>query len=180
LGDLQREAETAQNSYFALRVATVLSIVRFKANKHAAAFDSFDHVLSTAAIAGVYSTILDEGRDAGPLLVAFHERARRTDGSPWLVPHVDKLMAGWQSRYGSQTPQMARSASAALLSDREGEILKLITGGRSNKEIARTLAITPETVKSHMKRIFAKLEVKTRAQAVSRAQSLGFAFLIDD
>jgi LuxR family maltose regulon positive regulatory protein len=96
------------------------------------------------------------------------------------MPHVDKLMAGWQSRYGSQTSQMARPASAALLSNREGEVLKLITAGHSNKEIARTLAITPETVKSHVKHIFAKLEVKTRTQAVSRAQSLGFAFLIDD
>jgi LuxR family transcriptional regulator, maltose regulon positive regulatory protein len=45
----------------------------------------------------------------------------------------------------------------------------------SNKEIARDLAIAPETVKSHVKNIFAKLNVEKRAQAVSRAQSLGLA-----
>jgi LuxR family maltose regulon positive regulatory protein len=43
----------------------------------------------------------------------------------------------------------------------------------SNKEIARDLAISPETVKSHVKNLFAKLAVQWRAQAVSRAQSLG-------
>jgi len=51
--------------------------------------------------------------------------------------------------------------------------LALIAQGLSNKEIARTLAVTPETIKSHVKHIFAKLNVEKRAQAVSRAQSLG-------
>jgi LuxR family maltose regulon positive regulatory protein len=47
--------------------------------------------------------------------------------------------------------------------------------GLSNKEIARDLAIAPETVKSHIKNIFAKLNVERRAQAVTRAQILGLA-----
>jgi LuxR family maltose regulon positive regulatory protein len=51
----------------------------------------------------------------------------------------------------------------------------LIAEGLSNKEIARNLAITPETVKSHVKHIFIKLNVEKRAQAVSRAQILGLA-----
>jgi LuxR family transcriptional regulator, maltose regulon positive regulatory protein len=51
----------------------------------------------------------------------------------------------------------------------------LIGEGLSNKEIARNLAITPETVKSHVKHIFTKLNVDNRAQAVSRAQILGLA-----
>jgi LuxR family transcriptional regulator, maltose regulon positive regulatory protein len=70
---------------------------------------------------------------------------------------------------------VARSALSELLSNREGEILKLITRGLSNKEIAQTLAIAPETVKTHVKHIFVKLGVEKRTQAVSRAQSLGFA-----
>ena len=67
------------------------------------------------------------------------------------------------------------SAIAESLSAREGDILKLIGEGLSNKEIARSLAIAPETVKSHVKYIFTKLNVERRAQAVSRAQSLGLA-----
>jgi LuxR family maltose regulon positive regulatory protein len=178
LNELQREAEAAQNHYFALRVATVLSIVQFKANKSAEAFHSFGRVLNTAVLAGVYSTILDEGREVGPLLMAFQKRAEETSRSRELMPYLTKLVAGWQSRYGSQTPQVARSALSESLSNREGEILKLIIRGLSNKEIAQTLAIAPETVKTHVKHIFVKLGVEKRTQAVSRAQSLGFAALV--
>jgi DNA-binding CsgD family transcriptional regulator len=62
---------------------------------------------------------------------------------------------------------------AAMLSPREQSILELIGRGRSNKEIARALRITPETVKSHVKNMFAKLGVERRAQAVYRAKSFG-------
>jgi LuxR family maltose regulon positive regulatory protein len=49
----------------------------------------------------------------------------------------------------------------------------MIGQGLSNKGIARTLEISPETVKSHVKRIFSKLAVSTITAAVSRAGSLG-------
>jgi LuxR family maltose regulon positive regulatory protein len=49
----------------------------------------------------------------------------------------------------------------------------MISQGFSNKRVARTLEISPETVKSHVKRIFSKLAVGTRSEAVSRAGSLG-------
>jgi DNA-binding CsgD family transcriptional regulator len=65
------------------------------------------------------------------------------------------------------------SAISDPLSVREGDILDLIAQGRSNKEIARSLCIAPETVKTHVKHIFIKLNVEKRAQAVSRAHSLG-------
>ena len=45
--------------------------------------------------------------------------------------------------------------------------------GLSNKRIAQELQITPETVKSHVKGIFIKLAVQTRAHAVSTAGALG-------
>jgi len=64
-------------------------------------------------------------------------------------------------------------AERERLSSRERGIVELIAQGQSNKEIARTLGITPETVKSHIKSVFTKLEVDKRAQAVSRAQALG-------
>jgi len=55
------------------------------------------------------------------------------------------------------------------------EVLAVLSDGLSNKEIARDLAIAPETVKSHVKHLFIKLNVERRAQAVSRAQILGLA-----
>jgi LuxR family transcriptional regulator, maltose regulon positive regulatory protein len=59
------------------------------------------------------------------------------------------------------------------LSRRETGILELITHGMSNKRIALSLGIAPETVKTHAKSIFAKLESRTRAQAVARAEAIG-------
>ncbi len=67
--------------------------------------------------------------------------------------------------------------SAALgakqpITSREREILLKMSQGQSNKEIAKDLGIGPETVKSHAKRIFAKLGVATRIEAVSCANDL--------
>jgi LuxR family transcriptional regulator, maltose regulon positive regulatory protein len=91
------------------------------------------------------------------------------------MSYISKLNEAWSSRYQSEPQQTPTSAIAESLSAREGDILKLIAEGLSNKEIARNLAITPETVKSHVKNIFTKLNVEKRAQAVSRAQILGLA-----
>jgi LuxR family maltose regulon positive regulatory protein len=54
------------------------------------------------------------------------------------------------------------------LSERE-QILQLIADGQMNKEIARSLTISTETVKWHIKNIYAKLKVNSRTQAMSRA-----------
>jgi len=63
--------------------------------------------------------------------------------------------------------------SGVSLSTRERTIVLLMGHGLTNKMIARQLSIAPETVKSHAKRIFWKLMVQTRAQAVYRASELG-------
>jgi ATP/maltotriose-dependent transcriptional regulator MalT len=63
--------------------------------------------------------------------------------------------------------------SGVRLSARERTIVLLMGHGLSNKGIARQLSIAPETVKSHAKRIFWKLTVQSRAQAVYRASELG-------
>ena len=72
----------------------------------------------------------------------------------------------------AEEPKPARNADS--LSARERDVLTHLCRGLSNKHIALSLAIAPETVKAHIKRIFVKLEVCTRAQAVFRANSLGF------
>ncbi len=64
--------------------------------------------------------------------------------------------------------------SGPRLSARERAIVLLMGHGLTNKMIARQLGIAPETVKSHAKRIFWKLTVQTRAQAVYQASALGF------
>jgi DNA-binding CsgD family transcriptional regulator len=59
------------------------------------------------------------------------------------------------------------------LSRRQAGILQMIARGMSNKCIARSLGITPETVKTHVKSILSKLEARTRAQAVAHAEANG-------
>jgi DNA-binding CsgD family transcriptional regulator len=58
------------------------------------------------------------------------------------------------------------------LSARECEILEALAAGLSNKEIARRLGISPNTVKTHVGRVYAKLEVQRRVQAVEKARLL--------
>jgi LuxR family maltose regulon positive regulatory protein len=59
------------------------------------------------------------------------------------------------------------------LSERELEVLRLIAQGLSNQEIARSLFVALSTVKGHNLRIFAKLQAKSRTEAVARARELG-------
>lgn len=56
------------------------------------------------------------------------------------------------------------------LTEREREVLELLAEGKTNKEIAEVLVITTNTVKRHLKSIFAKLEIHTRAAAVARVR----------
>ena len=58
------------------------------------------------------------------------------------------------------------------LSPRECEILALLASGRSNKELARALSISPNTVKTHLARVYEKLEVERRVQAIEKARWL--------
>jgi LuxR family maltose regulon positive regulatory protein len=89
------------------------------------------------------------------------------------MSYISNLRAAWKLRYEGEAREASGSAVAESLSPRESDILRLIAEGLSNKEIAKNLAIGPETVKSHIKHIFIKLKVERRAQAVSRAQILG-------
>ena len=59
------------------------------------------------------------------------------------------------------------------LTDRQIEILILISKGLSNKEVALNLAISPETVKSHLKEIFRRTQVENRVEAVDFARQYG-------
>lgn len=65
-------------------------------------------------------------------------------------------------------------AQATLgISDRELEVLELLAAGHSNKEIARRLDVSPNTVKTHIARLFEKLEARRRTEAILRARELG-------
>jgi LuxR family transcriptional regulator, maltose regulon positive regulatory protein len=170
LQQLQREAEAMQHRQFLICIEIRLSAVQFSAGKVAEAVNRFRRLVAACAPAGLYQTVLDEGPVISKLLQGTQESGKvKAD----LIPYVDRLVAGLQrGRQGHFAPASGARILGAL-SPRETDILTLIAEGLSNKEIARSLDIGPETVKSHLKSVFAKLGVERRAQAVSRAQTLG-------
>jgi DNA-binding NarL/FixJ family response regulator len=80
------------------------------------------------------------------------------------------------ARGGADSGTTAGAPAAPLpdgLSAREGEVLRLIAAGRTNREIATTLFVSEATVKTHVNNIFGKLQVRDRAQAVHYAFTHG-------
>jgi len=65
-----------------------------------------------------------------------------------------------------------KAAKALGLTPREREILEHLAKGASNKEIARTLAVSPNTIKTHVASLYLKLGVSGRGKAVEAARSL--------
>jgi DNA-binding CsgD family transcriptional regulator len=66
-----------------------------------------------------------------------------------------------------------RAIESLGISSRELEVLALLAAGQSNKEIASRLEVSPNTVKTHVARLFEKLAVRRRTEAILRARELG-------
>ena len=74
---------------------------------------------------------------------------------------------------GMEVFREPRNPAVPSLTARESEILGLIAGGATNREIAGTLYLSPHTVKEHTSTLYRKLGARNRADAVQRAQRLG-------
>jgi NarL family two-component system response regulator LiaR len=75
------------------------------------------------------------------------------------------------------TAPVGEHKASDLLSERESEILKLVTSGMSNKEIAEKLFLSQRTVKSHLTNIFNKLNVASRSEAIVKGLQWGLVTL---
>jgi LuxR family maltose regulon positive regulatory protein len=148
-------------------------MVLLRAPQVAKSLYEFSDAAAVAAHNGICRIILDDGAKLDALLAEFHAAAHKTARYRELVPYVSGLAGIQDPTDGSSAGASLNSASTQSLTAREDKILRLIAEGLSNKAMARELAIAPETAKSHVKHIFTKLGVEKRAQAVSRAQSLG-------
>ncbi len=133
-------------------------------------------LMSIAGTHGFVRTLLDEG----PALREFLAYASKIR-APHLSPAEQRRHAQAQTHLNRlldfAPAQEARSDNDPLLysilSAREIDVLSAVASGLSNKEVARMLVLTPETVKWHMKSILAKLQAGNRNQAVRRAYNLG-------
>ncbi len=102
------------------------------------------------------------------LVGAIHAAAR---GESFLQSTVTGTVVDALTRLMSAGP--AASALVMPLSSREREILRLVSTGASNKEIADRLCLAEGTVKNHVTNILVKLDVRDRTQAALRARELG-------
>jgi RNA polymerase sigma factor (sigma-70 family) len=75
--------------------------------------------------------------------------------------------------YFSQMQQGQAVYAFPELTDREREILQLMTRHQTNQEIAQQLHLSPKTVRNYTSNIFAKLQVADRAEAIIRARDVG-------
>lgn len=83
-----------------------------------------------------------------------------------LAEQVRHVARGGKSLSPESAEKLAHYVSSKKLSEREVEVLGLISKGKSNKEIAKMLFVTDNTVKMHVKNILSKLEASDRTQAV--------------
>lgn len=130
------------------------------------------------AIALTAST--DEARMMGALRAGAAGYVRKDADPEILLAAVRAVARGKTYIDPSCAAAIAHATvGAEELTPREIEVLRLITGGRSNKEIADALAIADETVKSHVGKLFGKLGVENRAQAAVQALKRGLVSLED-
>jgi DNA-binding NarL/FixJ family response regulator len=87
------------------------------------------------------------------------------EGKPAVSPYLMNL-----SLNPDQPGEMTSNKQGPLLTLREREILRAVTEGKGNKEIADNLNISTETVKSHVKTIYRKLNVRNRVEAAREAR----------
>jgi len=106
----------------------------------------------------------------------FAKLMRLGESAPWHVvftPPLPPRAASLDLRPRMRRSTDIRAASGGpALSARQRGILELVAHGQSNKEIGRTLGISPETVKTHLENIYGKLAVERRAHAIARAKDL--------
>ena len=131
----------------------------------------FFQAVKSGAGAGLHQIFLEKGDESGLLLRrAYHRAEAPGSADREILPLIGSLLSHWNARQATGRPE-ARISN--MLTGRERDILGRISQGMPNKQIARILQISPETVKSHIKHTFLKLAVSTRAEAVSQAKSLG-------
>ena len=116
----------------------------------------------------------------------YPEGAARSAGAVGYLPKslgAEDLVAALEAIHEGRVPRISRSGSPVLswpgqvagLTEREAEVLSLIVRGLSNEEIAERSFLSINTIKTYIRKAYAKIGVNTRAQAVAWGYANGFA-----
>jgi LuxR family maltose regulon positive regulatory protein len=179
MGLLERLLKAAEEGG---RQGSVIEILVLQAMAHHAQGDvpaalvPLQRALTLAEPEGYVRIFLDEGEPMRLLISDFGLRIG--ERSPGLRGYVNKLLVAFGNRSGlaNAPPTEIRNLPSEMiepLSQRELEVLKLIAQGLSNREMSERLFLALDTVKGHNRRIFGKLQVQNRTEAIARARELG-------
>jgi DNA-binding NarL/FixJ family response regulator len=129
-------------------------------------FEQDDYIFG-ALRAGASGFLLKRTRPE-ELIAAVHTIAA---GDSLLSPSVTRRVIDRMAQ--QPTPELADHANLDTLTPRERDVLELIARGLSNREIAATLVVEESTIRTHVKRILMKLNLRDRVQAVILAYESG-------
>jgi LuxR family maltose regulon positive regulatory protein len=156
----------------------VRALARRAAGDERAASQDLGEAIRQGVPAGYRSTFLDEGQ---PVVELLGTLASTTDDQ--VRAAAGQLLAAARSTAQSAARSIAQSTAQSTarpaltpdesLSERETEVLRLLATDLTGPEIARRLFVSVNTLRTHTKHIFTKLDVNTRRAAVSRATELG-------
>ena len=168
LRQLHYDAVARDDLHLAVRISVRLAEALAAVEEVAEATVVLGRGLAIAADTGLYQSFLDGGARVGELIAELSGAPGGDGRASYVAAYADHLARHWP-RAAAHAPQR----SSGPLSVRECAILRLMSRGCSNKQVGRELGIAFETVKTHAKNIYGKLDASNRADAVARAERLG-------
>lgn len=170
LKHLLKSAEDQKRMGSMLEILIVTALAYHALGNTPQAFASLERALTLAHPEGYFRIFVNEGEPMRSLLLDFggsiEKQPRGKEHE--LHGYVEKLLSAFVP-----TNDISQSNSNELLSQRELEVLRLIAQGLSNDEISQRLFLALDTVKGHNRRIYGKLQVQRRTEAIIRARELG-------
>lgn len=172
---LERLLQAAQEK---ARLKSIIEIFVLRAlayharNDTSAALTTLEHALSLAEPEGFVRIFVDEGAPMAELL----HKLRTRDATPRALEYIHALLSAFENPKtdNGQTSRLAAPPSMVEpLSERELQVLALLKTELSGPEIAHELSVSLNTVRTHTKNIYSKLDVNNRRAAIRRAQELG-------
>lgn len=167
LGRLLTLAEAQQRTGSVIEILVVQALVHQAQGNRPQALATLRRALSLAEPEGYMRIFVDEGPPMVELLTQMQDAGRR------MQAYIRKLLAASGHEYKLQPAARSPQPLAEPLSERELEVLRLIAQGLSNRAISARLCLALNTVKGHNQRIFGKLQVQSRTEAIVRARELG-------
>lgn len=160
-----------------LKLHLLEALLRQREGSPNAAQRSLRKALQLGRDGGYVRSFLDEGEGMLMLLRDAYQAIQQQPGRDEAVADEDRaFIERLLQASGTDLSRTVVTGTQQLLeplSDREQEILRLLAGGASNREIATRLFVSENTVKFHLKNVYAKLAVSTRLQAINVARRLG-------